>query len=229
MTAAAIVLSFIASLMYSPCSPVVLRLRTGRQPLVANSSCDPEACVTMCADPAPPPQGECCPTCDNSSCLFKGCVRWDSLGVQWSADPCTICRCQNGRSSCSRLQCQEPSCFGFPAMVKAGRCCPECDFGILANNCGPVPDRKESISLYTQEGADHSCTTEVLLHKCDKSIVVQNGQTYACTPEIRSLSTNVANCFMKKLVYKDIVYCHLLPLLLMDYNPDPYSCQFYVP
>ena len=191
-----------------------------------NTSCNIADCLSTCADPALPREGDCCPSCDNSTCLFKGCVHWNSFGVQWFPEPCTMCSCQNGHPSCSQLQCQLPACFGFPAKTVAGQCCAECDFGIATNSCGPVPDRKVIVSVTTEDG---SCVTDVLMHKCDKSIVVQNGRTYACSGVQRNVSIKMTNCFAQRVVYKDVVQCTLKPLPVFDYDPAPYSCQLYIP
>ena len=191
-----------------------------------NTSCDPTACLPACADPVPTIDGDCCPRCDNSTCLFKGCVHWNSLGVpQWFPEPCTTCSCLNGRPLCSQRQCQIPDCFGFPAKIKTGSCCAECDFGVATNSCEPVPYRRRTISIVVEGG---SCSTDVVVHKCDKSIVILNGRTYACSGEERNVSTNVANCFAQRVVYKDVVQCQLRSLPVMDYDPDPYSCQLYI-
>eukprot|EP00731_Ephydatia_muelleri_P024291 Em0016g562a len=226
----AVVLIFVAELSARSYSyPVLPGVSTGRLPQT-NASCDPGDClIPVCADPAPPAEDDCCPRCDNSSCLFKGCVRWNSLGAQWLPDPCTVCSCRYGRPTCSRVECQVPSCFGFPTTIKAGRCCAECDFGIATNSCQPIPYRKETVSVYTAEGGP--CVTEVLMHKCDKSIVVQNSQTYACSGELilKNLSTKTTDCFAQNIAYKDVVICKLKPILVMDYEPDPYSCPLYIP
>ena len=224
---AAVVVAFLAALsVRSFSNPVPPVVSTGRH---ANGSCDPGACqIPACADPEPPAEDDCCPRCDNSTCLFKGCVRWSSLGAQWFPDPCTACSCRYGHTTCSRIQCQLPSCFGFPAKIKAGRCCAECDFGIPTNSCQPIPYRKETISVYTAEGCH--CVTEVLMHKCDKLIVVQNGRTYACNGEARNVSIETTDCFAQNIVYNDVTICQLKPLLLlMDYNSDPDRCSLYIP
>ena len=199
-----------------------------RRSFDANSSpCDPTACPNpVCADPTPPSGGACCPSCDSSKCLFKGCVHWAAFGPQWKPNPCTLCTCRNGEPVCSAMQCVAPECFGYPLKNSHGGCCPECDYGISLDQCRPVVVKNETLSV--GEG-DSRCDVDVLLHDCDKSIVIKNGRVFMCQSVKKDVEIKSERCTAgQKLTYQDVVDCALTHADIMDYDTKSSQCEMYV-
>lgn len=189
--------------------------------------CDPTACPNpVCADPTPPAGGACCPSCESSKCLFKGCVHWAAFGPHWKPDPCTLCTCNNGETLCSATQCVLPQCFGYPLKSKRVGCCPECDYGIALDQCKPVVVKNETLSVGEGEGR---CDVDVLLHSCDKSIVVRNGRTFMCQSVKKDVEIHPERCTAgQKLTYRDVVDCALIPADILDYDTKSSQCEMYV-
>lgn len=191
-----------------------------------NSPCDPTACPNpACADPTPPTGGSCCPSCDNSKCLFKGCVHWAAFGPQWRPDPCTLCTCRDGMQLCSAVQCVMPQCFNYSVTTKPGACCPECDYGIPLDQCTPVVIKNKMLSV---GNGDSRCDADVLLHGCDKSIVIKNGRIFMCQSVQRDVVIQPETCSGQKLTYQDVVACKLTPADIMDYDSKSSECEMYV-
>ena len=195
--------------------------------------CNQNDCPPLtCADPAPPEPGRCCSSCANSTCLFRGCVYYGAFGPSWRPDPCTICFCDSGEERCSEIPCDTPECFGFPLMTRNYSCCPECDFGIGDDECGPIPVRKQG--LYVALG-DESCHSEVVIHECDKTFVYKNGQIMKCEPgRRRNMAHRLGGeCPIRRVVYTDVRDCHLrVPSrheIPQDdiFGPDLDECPFY--
>ena len=192
-----------------------------------STPCNPDECPTpACANPKTV-KDECCPSCEASSCKFKGCVNYGPFGAQWRPDSCTICRCAAGQKVCSNIECEKPQCFGFPTKVNPDSCCPVCDWGISDEDCRPIPVGKKS--LYVAMGDDQQCQTDVLMHACDKSLIRKNGRLYRCKPRTRNHVAQMNKCRgVRKVVYLDVKECVLeeendIP---MDLNPSPNFCQF---
>ena len=140
----------------------------------------------LCADPVIPP-GQCCPSCENSSCRFEGCVNFLSNGQpQWQPDPCLFCSCSNNRTICAAIGCRflkEEDCFGFPVVTKPGECCPSCNFSIPARKCAAVPQvfSQRNITV-TEEGRSNSCSRQIVKRTCDKIGFRAFGRKFRCVP-----------------------------------------------
>lgn len=80
-------------------------------------------CHTPCANPQPPEQGKCCPTC--SDCKINGQTATDDRDVT-SDDPCLKCRCNDGRLTCSKKACPVLQCSADRQHQPPGECCPKC-------------------------------------------------------------------------------------------------------
>lgn len=192
--------------------------------------CNPDDCPpTYCSDPQPAVEGECCQTCKNSSCVWKGCVHFGAFGPQWYPDPCTLCGCYNGEKVCSEILCDEPKCFGFPLKTDPDACCPRCDWGIAADECAPIP--VANVSLYTTLGDDVQCHDEVTRHECDKSLLQKDGRIFECRPKRRGKPVLMSHCRdVRKVIYEDVTSCYLrkprTPIL--DFNPTPTLCSIRV-
>ncbi len=129
----------------------------------------------LCANPVVP-KGECCGTCENSNCKFKGCVNFlpDGGGVRWAETPCFVCQCDVERNQqfCFIIDCLFPTkeqCFGRPVITRPNECCPTCDFGIPSRRCGLVPQLfgQKNITVSASD-TTRSCTEEVVTRGCDK-------------------------------------------------------------
>ena len=177
----------------------------------------------LCADPVIP-EGECCPSCENSQCQFKGCVQFlgnaGSETVQWKPDGCTTCICADGRTLCGALGCPpvypSPSdpCFGRPQTTSPTECCNVCDYGVPEDECAVVPD----YSLTYQLGLEGSgCSVDLTFHRCDKrGYMDKSGQRFQCSSvmgersvKVRGNSDSVTgSCHaLTELSYVDVVRC----------------------
>ena len=191
--------------------------------------CNRADCQPKCADSVYSPD-TCCPSCENSTCRFRGCVHYGAFGPQWRPDPCTICSCYNRQEFCTEILCDKPECFGYPQKTKDGSCCPVCDFGIAEDECAPIPVRKQA--MYVAMG-DDSCHSEVEMHECDKQYVYKGGHMLKCVPKNGNISHKFDNeCSVRRVVYRDVRRCEMeepepreIPADL-DLNSD--DCQFYV-
>ena len=161
----------------------------------------------LCANPVTPP-GECCPSCENSGCVFEGCVQFPKKPwqeVQWKPEPCKTCVCVNNEPVCGLVACPGPEpCFGYPLVKKPWECCTSCDFGIPDNKCGVVPSRKHPFET------SPACSSHVLLHKCDKANFRRNsGKTFRCKPVFKHRRSHLPPCAapLRKVVYNDVVQC----------------------
>lgn len=149
-----------------------------------------------------------CPCFHCPNCTFRGCVRFGWTGPTWQPDPCTVCSCFNDEELCTRIQCPKLECYGFPVVTRPRRCCPECDFGIAADQCGPIPIRNQS--LYVALGDQQSCRADVVLHGCDKDLLLKDGKIFKCVSKERLQShTFERNCPIRKVVYRDVRECRI--------------------
>lgn len=197
--------------------------------IIDDPQCNPDDCPpTHCSDPRSV-DGECCQTCTNSSCVWKGCVHFGVFGPQWYPDPCTICGCFNGEEVCSDIVCDEPKCFGYPLKKDPDACCSQCDWGIADDECAPIP--AANVSLYTTLGDDIQCHDEVVMHECDKSILVKDGRTFECRPRKRAKPVLMNDCRdVRKVIYEDVTSCHLRRSrrIAVDFDPNPTLCALRV-
>ena len=82
-------------------------------------------CATlMCPNPAPPTEGQCCPTC-------KGCSRADQFFKEGETkpdvlDPCNQCTCRAGHLECIKRACPVLPCPRHLVQYIEGQCCPVC-------------------------------------------------------------------------------------------------------
>ncbi|XP_013412584.1 kielin/chordin-like protein isoform X2 [Lingula anatina] len=67
--------------------------------------------------------GECCPTCDE--CLYERRRFRNGQEFVLPGDPCNRCRCQNGRVTCSKVDCPDLNCVN--KRTPPGQCCPVCE------------------------------------------------------------------------------------------------------
>ena len=169
---------------------------------------DCEPCPPVpCADPVIN-NDETCPCRHCPNCTVRGCVNYGWIGITWWPDPCTVCSCFNNEELCTKIHCQVPECFGFPVITRPGECCPECDFGIADDECGPIP--KGNRSLYVALGDEKSCHAEVLSYGCDKDLVLKDRKIFKCVPKEKLKSHRFEqNCPVRRVVYKEVRECEL--------------------
>ncbi|XP_042323727.1 kielin/chordin-like protein [Sceloporus undulatus] len=90
--------------------------------LRGNVLCVPVVCPqTLCTNPSRMP-GQCCsqcPVCQHAGQEYPEGSQWLS-----SLDPCQQCSCQNGKTTCEAVPCEETLC-SHPA-PGPGQCCPLC-------------------------------------------------------------------------------------------------------
>jgi hypothetical protein len=142
----------------------------------------------LCANPVTP-EGECCPSCENSNCKFKGCVNFlPGGGVQWAENPCFVCQCdvKSNQQFCFIIDCFFPTkeqCFGRPVITRPNECCPTCDFGIPKRRCGLVPQLfgRENITV-SSSTTNRNCTEEVVKRGCDKIGFRAGKKRFRCQP-----------------------------------------------
>ena len=193
----------------------------------------------LCADPVIP-EGECCPSCENSQCLFKGCVQFlgepGSPTVQWKPNGCGTCICADGHALCFGFSCPpvySPSrdpCFGRPQTTSPTECCNVCDYGVPEDECAVVPDH----SLTYRLGLEGSgCSVDLTFHHCDKrGYMDKSGRRFQCSSvmgersvKLRGNSDSVTgSCHaLTELSYVDVVRC--VPRRNDDLNV---GCDLYV-
>ena len=197
----------------------------------AITDCSQAQCPTIyhCSDPRPV-DGQCCKTCEGSSCVWRGCVIFGAFGPRWYPDPCTLCGCYNGEEVCRRIECEEPQCFGYPLKKDNNyTCCAKCDWGIAEDDCGPIP--VANISLYATLGDNVQCRYEVTKHECDKTRVAKNGRILECRARRRGRPIVTRDCEdIRKIVFEDTTRCRLEepPSPISDL-PNPNKCALTVP
>ena len=192
----------------------------------------PEGCVLpscprpLCADPVIP-EGECCPSCENSQCQFEGCVQFlgqpGSKTVQWKPDGCTTCVCADGQTQCYALGCppMHPSSLdlcvdGSLTVTSPTECCASCDYGILEDECAVVPDYSLTYQLGVEE-YESGCSVELTFHHCDKrGYMDDQGRRFQCNPVVRQHSVKLndnsgsvtGSCgALTELAFNDVVRC----------------------
>lgn len=197
---------------------------------ILEDDCNRDECPPpLCAD-AVRVDGQCCETCDNSSCLYRGCVHFGAFGPQWYPDPCTLCGCHGGEEVCTEIVCDVPECFGFPLVTDPDACCPRCDFGIAEDKCAPVPVR--NVSLYATLGDSSQCQYEVTIHECDKQFLLKNGKVHQCIGKKRAKPIVTNDCEdIRKVIVEDTTSCRVrrprAPIADLDLNPN--LCAIRVP
>jgi len=169
----------------------------------------------LCANPVTPP-GQCCPSCENSSCIFGGCVNFLSNGQpQWQPNPCVLCSCINNQTICASIGCrplEKEDCFGFPVVTKPGECCPSCNFSIPKRRCAAVPrvfSRKNiTVTEEDQFGSTRSCTRQVVERTCDKVGFRAYGKKFHCAALRRKRRVRFRdNCPLCSGFFTDVVWC----------------------
>lgn len=168
----------------------------------------------LCANPVTP-KGQCCGSCENSNCKFKGCVNFlPGGGVQWAENPCFVCQCdvENNRQFCFIIDCFFPSkedCFGRPVITRPNECCPTCDFGTPSKRCGLVPQLfgRENITV-SSSASGKDCTEQVVRKGCDKTGFRAGSKRFRCQPvkgkRLIRFDKNCPLCFGH---YRDNVRC----------------------
>ena len=190
--------------------------------ILEEQQCDRDQCPTpLCADPARV-DGQCCETCENSSCRFSGCVHFGAFGPQWYPTPCSLCRCFDGERVCSATICPPLECFGFPLTRDPDACCPRCDWGIAADECAPIPVR--NVSLYAVLGDGPQCRREVTMHDCDKRFLLKGGEIRECVGRKRAKPIVMGDCEdIRKIILEDTTQCIVRkprqPIPDLDLNP----------
>ena len=194
-----------------------------------DSECNRDECPpALCADPVRP-EGECCETCVNSSCRYRGCVHFGAFGPQWYPDPCTLCGCTDGKEVCVQIACSVPECFGFPLTVDPDACCPRCDYGIAADECAPIP--VANVSLYASLGDGDQCQYEVTRHDCDKAFLVKDGKVKECVARKRARPVVTRDCEnIRKIILEDVTQCTIRTprAPIADFDPNPNLCSLRV-
>uniref|UniRef100_F7EA05 Kielin cysteine rich BMP regulator n=1 Tax=Ornithorhynchus anatinus TaxID=9258 RepID=F7EA05_ORNAN len=84
--------------------------------------CHQKECASLCPHPARPHPGTCCPVCDG--CFLNGHEYRSGESVK-SGDPCTHCRCEDGRVHCEPVPCPSLPC-SHPGK-RPSQCCPVCE------------------------------------------------------------------------------------------------------
>lgn len=203
--------------------------------LFSTESRGEEECpLALCANPHFDPETG-CSSCEGSRCNFRGCVKYGAFGPSWRPDNCTLCHCDDqGQSSCTRIECSEPDCHGYPIIHEQGKCCCECDYGIAADVCGVVPDGVKS--LYLALG-DSSCQEDVLFHHCDKGIFTEGRDWYECIIGTAKVTKELSetcrfDTYISHVTYEDVTTCEKRKLgtqeIPQDFDPNPYSCALYI-
>ena len=196
----------------------------------SQDDCNRDECPpSLCADPVRA-DGQCCETCENSSCNYRGCVYFGPFGPQWYPDPCMLCSCRSGEEVCAAIDCPVPECFGFPLVTDPNACCPRCDWGIGDDECAPVPAR--NVSLYATLGDGAQCQYEVTVHDCDKPFLSKNGEIFECIGKKRAKRILTEDCVdIRKVILEDTTKCIVrrprAPIADLDLNPN--LCAIRVP
>ena len=189
------------------------------------SDCSTVLCSRpLCANPTLKP-GECCPTCEDSNCKFKGCVNFNvSLDgrTQWAPQPCLICHCdiEQNQPLCAMIDCgptpTEAECLGYPVVRKPNRCCAECDFGVTDDTCQVVPQVslsggiRDEIQVTATRGRQ-SCSNLIIPHTCDKVAFRSGDKKFRCEPVEGKKMTNFdQSCPISKATYTDVTKCRIV-------------------
>ena len=193
----------------------LLFLSTAASIAIDQDSCALNCPRPLCANPVFV-EGECCPSCENSQCKFRGCVQFlgepGSETVQWKPDRCTTCMCEDAQTLCGAMGCRRPDdfCSGQPQVTSPAECCPTCDYGIPADECAVVPFYNLTYYLGVKEYQSR-CSVMLTFHSCDKrGYMDENGQRYECTPVTGQLSRELSggSCgVLTELAYEDVVEC----------------------
>ena len=201
-------------------------------------NCASANCPTpLCANPVTP-EGECCPSCENSQCKFKGRVQFlgssGSETVQWKPDGCTTCMCDDDRTICGASGCRYPSpdpCVGRSTITSPTECCVTCDYGTPENECVVVQDYNRYDYWLGMKKYESGCDITLTFHRCDKRGYMDDGQRFECKPVVSQLSVDLSDdsfttgsCgALTELAYNDVVEC----VAVRNDNLDV-GCDIYV-
>ena len=191
-------------------------------------NCASANCPTpLCANPVTP-EGECCPSCENSQCKFKGCVQiLGSSGseiVTWKPDGCTTCLCIKEQTKCYTQTCTEnPSldpCIGRPTITSPTECCVTCDYGTPEDECVVVQDYNRYTYRLSNEDSGSSCSIALTFSRCDKrGYMDDSGQRFECNPVANEFPVKLSEdspnlisgtchaLMLAELTYYDVVEC----------------------
>jgi len=146
----------------------------------------------LCANPVTP-DGECCPSCENSNCKFQGCVNIINGEASWKPDPCSTCFCRDNEMLCGIKGCRpltQEACLGFPVIQRPDRCCQSCDFGKPDLGCFAIAGLTASSNITVSEtdklgSVREPCSAEVPRYMCDKIGFRYRGRNFRCEPVMR--------------------------------------------
>ena len=180
-------------------------------PAMTVSNCQNNDCPQpLCANPAIQP-GECCPSCRESKCQFKGCVQFETNNkVRWWPEPCSVCSCYGGRDICMMYSCMNienvyQECLVTTPPTKVGYrpyvCCPRCEYHIPENACELVPSEIKNFS--TPDG-NPECRGTYTDYKCDKVGFRKDRKKFRCTEERIDINITRKGC---NSVYNTAVSC----------------------
>ncbi|XP_050047282.1 BMP-binding endothelial regulator protein isoform X1 [Dermacentor andersoni] len=85
-------------------------------------------CHVNCKNPRNPPEGQCCPYCEGCVVNGRQYAEGDTVPSD-ERDPCVVCRCKDGRVTCTKKSCPVLPCPPSRIAQTPGTCCPECRSG----------------------------------------------------------------------------------------------------
>ena len=182
------------------------------QEIATNRNCDDVICPKpLCANPMTPP-GKCCPTCQGSHCMFKGCVQFEPYNkVRWWPEKCMSCRCFGGRrKACSMPMCANresvrDKCLSNNPITELGYrpyvCCPRCDYGIPEQACQLVPSRIREVTAENNS----RCVHQYIDYKCDKVGYRSSGKKFRCMEKRKFFNVTEPGC--DSLIYSTATSC----------------------
>jgi len=184
-------------------------------PVMAITSCQNTACPQpLCANPVTQ-SGECCPSCRESRCKFKGCVQFEPNNeVRWWPEPCKVCNCYGGREICMMYSCTMienvyKNCLVTTPPTKVGYrpyvCCPRCEYHVPEKACKLVPSEIKKISI---PDTNPECCGTYTDYKCDKVGFRKDQKKFRCMEERRNLNVTTQGC--NTVVYNAAVTCTTL-------------------
>jgi len=181
-------------------------------------------CYQRCPDPRYMTNQNPCGSCDHSQCRYEGCVYHGAFYSYWIPEPCSKCYCINNIKQCYLKECPENlDCYGYPKVIRPGKCCEECDFGDSELACSLIP-----VSSKRHNGKDTrgSCK-RVVMHDCNRRYVYADGKWYSCTSHAGYTGVRDSpGCRHMRGRYRDNVSCRQHEIkdsrsIPSDYDPYP--------